>query len=217
MRVATQVRVVADRTRTVNSQAPAVATVISMQTKGAVVTSYSVVSSGSTITVIDTATSVRSIYTSTLLVSSLRRSTVTTVASAQPSVITVGAVTVTSDVVVPSGYTTVTASGSTVTQSIDRTVATGVATVTASASTVTTTVATFTASGSSTVTSGISTVTMNAAPMSFMTVVRRDETPLQDGKVEEIQDGKGNGEQKKDEEKRERPWLAFDGMTEMWM
>ncbi|KAH0022344.1 hypothetical protein KCU78_g5799, partial [Aureobasidium melanogenum] len=144
-------------------------------------------------------------------VASLRHSPVTTVQSAQPSVVTVGAVTVTTDVVVPSGYTTVTASGSTVTQNIDRTVATGVATVTAPASTVTTTVATLTTSGVSTVTSGISTVTMNAAPMSFLTVWRRDEKALQDDKTEEKK------EEKKDEEKRDRPWFAFDGMTEFWM
>ncbi|KAH0394068.1 hypothetical protein KCU89_g11752, partial [Aureobasidium melanogenum] len=143
-------------------------------------------------------------------VASLRRSTVTTVQSAQPSVMTVGAVTVTTDVVIPSGYTTVTASGSTVTQNIDRTVATGVATVTAPASTVTTTVATLTTSGASTVTSGISTVTMNAAAMSFSTVWRREEKPSQDDKTEEK---KGT----KDEEKRDRPWFAFDGTTDFWM
>ncbi|KAG9958717.1 hypothetical protein KCU61_g8102, partial [Aureobasidium melanogenum] len=185
-----------------------VQTVVSQQTVGAVVTSYSVVSSGSTVTIVDTATSVLSIYTSTMQVASLRRSTVTTVQSAQPSLVTVGAVTVTTDVVVPSGYTTVTASGSTVTQNIDRTVATGVATVTAPASTVTTTVATLTTSGASTVTSGISTVTMNAAPMGFLTVRRRDEKALQNNQKKD---------EKKDEEKRDRPWFAFDGMTEFWM
>ncbi|KAH0343677.1 hypothetical protein KCU83_g8710, partial [Aureobasidium melanogenum] len=188
-----------------------VQTVVSQQTVGAVVTSYSVVSSGSTVTIVDTATSVLSIYTSTMQVASLRRSTVTTIQSAQPSLVTVGAVTVTTDVVVPSGYTTVTASGSTVTHNIDRTVATGVATVTAPASTVTTTVATLTTSGVSTVTSGISTVTMNAAPMSFLTVWRRDEKALQNNQVEEKKD------EKKDEEKRDRSWFAFDGMTEFWM
>ncbi|KAG9559116.1 hypothetical protein KCU71_g9713, partial [Aureobasidium melanogenum] len=187
-----------------------VQTVVSQQTVGAVVTSYSVVSSGNTVTIVDTATSVLSVYTSTMQVASLRRSTVTTVQSAQPSVMTVGAVTVTTDVVIPSGYTTVTASGSTVTQNIDRTVATGVATVTAPASTVTTTVATLTTSGASTVTSGISTVTMNAAAMSFSTVWRREEKPSQDDKTEEK---KGT----KDEEKRDRPWFAFDGTTDFWM
>ncbi|KAG9953651.1 hypothetical protein KCU85_g1137, partial [Aureobasidium melanogenum] len=185
-----------------------VATVVSQQTRGAVVTSYSVVSSGSTVTVVDTATSVLSIYTSTMQVASVRRSTVTTVQSAQPSVVTVGAVTVTTDVVVPSGYTTVTG---TVTQNRDITVATGVATVTQPASTVTTTVATLTTSAAGTVTSGISTVTMNAAPMSFLTVVRREEMPLQEDKTESKED------EKKGEEKKDRPWFAFDGMTEMWM
>ncbi|KAK6008843.1 hypothetical protein QM012_000746 [Aureobasidium pullulans] len=228
VRIATQVRVVADRTRTVNSKAPAVQTVISVQTKGAVVTSYSVVSSGSTFTIMETATSVRSIYTSTKRVASLRRSTVTTLRNARPSNVTVGTVTVTSDVVIPSGYTTITASGSTVTHSVDRTVATGVATVTAPASTVTTTVATYTASGSSTVTSGISTVTMDAASMEFLTVVRREEKPLQDAQIAKINnakeideekhdDEKKNDDERKIEHKRQRPWIAFDGLTEMWM
>ncbi|KAH0170364.1 hypothetical protein KCU67_g2669, partial [Aureobasidium melanogenum] len=108
------------------------------------------------------------------------------------------------------GYTTVIASGSTVTQNIDRTVATGVATVTAPASTVTTTVATLTTSGASTVTSGISTVTMNAAAMSFSTVWRREEKTVQNDKIEEKKGAK-------DEEKRDRPWFAFDGTTEFWM
>ena len=134
----------------------------------------------------------------------------------------------TSDVVIPSGYTTVTESASTVTQNIDRTVATGVATVTAPGNTITTTlqqtvatgVATVTApvvveSGSSTITSGISTVTELAGPVTFRTVFRRDERSLKDDKTEEAQGVMQD--KKKDAAASARPWVAFDGLTEMWM
>jgi hypothetical protein len=194
---------------------------------GAVVTSYSIDSSASAVTIIDTATSVSYVYTSTMRVASVSRSTVTAVRGVSQSTVTVGAVTVTSDVVVPSGYTTITASGSTVTENIDRTVATGVATVTViSGNTITTTmketvatgVATVTASvvtasGSSTITSGIGTVTVNASPMTLLTVYRRDEKPLMDDKIEEVHEVK----QDKKTVASARPWFAFDGMAEMWM
>lgn len=195
---------VAASTRTIDSEAPAVETVVSEQTNGAVVTSYSIVSGASPVTIVETATSVSSVYTSTMSVASISSSTATAVQSIQGSTVTVGAVTVTSDVVIPSGYTTVTASGNTVTTTEKETVATGVATVTAPV---------VTESGSSTITSGISTVTEQAGPVSFKTVYRRDEKLLVDDKAEE------NHEVKQDKKDASaRPWFAFDGlMTEIWM
>jgi hypothetical protein len=192
---------VAAKTTTIDSAAPSVQTVVSVETMGAVATSYSIDMGANTVTIVDTATSVSSVYTSTMQVQSVRRSTVTAVRSVSPSTVTVGAVTVTSDVVVPSGYTTVTDSRGTITT----TLASGITTVTESV---------VTASGSSTITSGISTVTMNAGPVSFMTVYRRDEKPMRADKTEEKHEV---SQEEKKEIANARPWIAFDGLTEMWM
>jgi hypothetical protein len=192
---------VAAKTMTIDSAAPSVQTVVSVETMGAVVTSYSIDMGANTVTIVDTATSVSSVYTSTMQVQSVRRSTVTAVRSVSPSTVTVGAVTVTSDVVVPSGYITITDSRGTITT----TLASGITTVTESV---------VTASGSSTITSGISTVTMKAGPVSFMTVYRRDEKSMKDDKTEEELE---INQDKKKEIASVRFWIAFDGLTEMWM
>ncbi|KAI5246607.1 hypothetical protein E4T43_02517 [Aureobasidium subglaciale] len=158
---------------------------------------------------------------STGVVRSTIRSTLRVTRTVAQPITTAEVVTVTSDVLVPTGTSTVTAPASTVIMEVDKTVTTGVSTVTAPGSTIVmevdkTTVTTNDEAQTSvfTVTSDVTTISPFSSPTSFVTLRRRDE----EQKVEkEEKAAVKKKDQKPFYKQAGRPWFAFDGMTEMWM